>query len=226
MKNILINLFSFLFIISFNNANNNETSSTDTMSNDMVMTNLPEPDATHTSVEWQVWAYSTAAPAYIAEEATVYDGPPDMGGKLLRQGTNGWTCLPANPRGMSDPENGWKDAHEAMALCGDAEVFKWIGAYFAGEIPVMDKDGYAWMLHGDMGEDNTTPMVMNEEDAAPGHWIESGPHLMRMPKDPATLEGMTTDFNSGAPYVMFAGTPYAHVMYPVDGYYDYQAQKK
>ena len=49
---------------------------------------------------------------------------------------------------------------------------------------------------------------------------------MRMPKDLASLEGMTTDFNSGAPYVMFDGTPYAHVMYPVDGYYDYQAQKK
>ena len=181
-----------------------------------------EPEGPHTSAEWKIWAYSTAAPSFIAAECTVVD----TDGTVLREGTNGWTAMAANPRGPADPENGWKDAHEAMALCGDTEVFKWIGAYFAGEIPVMDKDGYAWMLHGDMGEDNTTPMVMNEEDAAPGHWIESGPHLMRMPKDPATLEGMTTDFNSGAPYVMFAGTPYAHVMYPVDGYYDYQAQKK
>ena len=110
-----------------------------------------EPDAPHTSAEWQIWAYSTAAPAYIAANATVYDGPPAMGGNLLREGSNEWTCLPANPRGQSDPENGWVDAHEAMPLCGDAEVFKWIGAYFAGEVPVMDKDGYAWMLHGDMG---------------------------------------------------------------------------
>ena len=89
----------------------------------------------------------------------------------------------------------------------------------------MEKDGYAWMLHGDMGEDNTKPMVMNKEDAAEGHWIESGPHLMRMPKDPASLDGMTTDFNSGEPYVMFAGSPYAHVMYPVGDYYMYQDQK-
>ena len=37
-----------------------------------------------------------------------------MGGNLLREGSNGWTCLPANPRGQSDPENGWVDAHEAM----------------------------------------------------------------------------------------------------------------
>ena len=85
---------------------------------------------------------------------------------------------------------------------------------------------YAWMLHGDMGEDNTKPLVFNEEDAAEGHWIESGPHLMRFPKDPASLEGITTDFNSGAPYVMFDGTDYAHLMIPVDDYYKYQPQKK
>ena len=197
-----------------------------TQNTDMGMSMDGEPDGPHTSVEWQVWAYSTAAPEFIAEGATLYDGPPDMGGKLLREGTNGWTRLPANPRGMSDPENGWKDAHEAMALCGDAEVFKWIGAYFAGEVPVMDKDGYAWMLHGDMGEDNTTPMITDTAMPAEGHWRESGPHLMRMPKDPASLEGMTTDFNSGEPYVMFAGTPYAHVMYPVGDYYKYQDQIK
>jgi hypothetical protein len=33
---------------------------------------------------------------------------------------------------------------------------------------------------------------------------------------------MTDDFNSGAPYVMFPGTPGAHVMIPTDGYYEYQ----
>jgi hypothetical protein len=29
---------------------------------------------------------------------------------------------------MSDPENGWKDPHEAMPVCFDEEGFKWIGA--------------------------------------------------------------------------------------------------
>jgi hypothetical protein len=33
--------------------------------------------------------------------------------------------------------------------------------------------------------------------------------------DPAMLEGITTDFNLGGPYVMWKGTPYAHVMVPV-----------
>ena len=179
-----------------------------------------EPDAPHTSAEWQIWAYSTAAPAYIAGDATVLG--PDM--SVLREGSNGWTCLPVNPRGQSDPENGWVDAHEAMPLCGDTEVFKWISAYLSDETPVMDKDGYAWMLHGDMGEDNTTPKTLTKEESAEGQWIESGPHLMRMPADPSTLDGMTTDFTTGSPYVMFAGTVYAHVMYPMAGYYDYQPE--
>ena len=184
-------------------------------------TNNGEPEGSHTSAEWQIWAYSTAAPDYIAADASVLG--PDM--SVLREGTNGWTCLPVNPRGQSDPENGWVDAHEAMPLCGDTEVFKWISAYLADETPVMDKDGYAWMLHGDMGEDNTKHLVFNKEDAAEGQWIESGAHLMLFPKDPASLDGQTTDFNSGAPYVMFKGTGYDHLMIPVEGYYDYQDPK-
>jgi len=218
MKNILLLTCTLLFIISCNV----ETGSSEGSSAAVNEVNESgEPSGSHTSAEWQIWAYSTAAPSYIAKDATVLNEKMEM----LREGTNGWTCLPVNPRGMSDPENGWKDAHEAMPLCGDAEVFKWISAYLSDEVPDMDYDGYAWMLHGDMGEDNSTPKVMSKDDAKEGHWIESGPHLMRMPKDPSSLDGMTTDFNSGAPYVMFSGTPYAHIMYPLQDYYKHQAQK-
>ena len=218
MKNFLIIISAVLYIVGCTAPTNNADSGMD-------MADVSgEPDGSHTSAEWQIWAYSTAAPEYIANEATVLDA----GMNVLREGTNGWTCLPANPRGMSDPENGWKDAHEAMPVCADGQSMLWMQAYLSGTKPGgdMSSDGYAWMLHGDMGEDNTKPLVFNEEDAAEGHWIESGPHLMRMPKDPASLEGMTTDFNSGEPYVMFAGTPYAHVMYPVGDYYKYQDQIK
>jgi hypothetical protein len=67
--------------------------------------------------------------------------------------------------------------------------------------------------------------IKEKETAAEGQWIVSGPHLMLMPKDPASLEGLTTDFNSGGPYIMFKGTGYDHVMIPVEGYYDYQPQQ-
>jgi hypothetical protein len=45
--------------------------------------------------------------------------------------------------------------------------------------------------------------------------VVEGPHLMLIVPDPALLEGIPTDFNSGGPYVMWKGTPYAHVMVPV-----------
>ena len=218
MKNFLIMISAVLYIVGCTAPTNNADSNMD------MADASGEPGGPHTSAEWQIWAYSTAAPEYIANEATVLDA----GMNVLREGTNGWTCLPANPRGMSDPENGWKDAHEAMPVCADGQSMLWMQAYLSGTKPGADmsSDSYAWMLHGDMGEDNTKPLVLNEADAAEGHWIESGPHLMRMPKDPSSLAGLTTDFNSGAPYVMFAGTDYAHLMIPVDDYYKYQPQKK
>ena len=180
-----------------------------------------EPEGPHTSAEWKIWAYSTAAPSFIADECTVVD----VDGTVLREGTNGWTAMAANPRGPADAENGWKDPHEAMPMVGDAQSMKWAMAYMSGQTPELDHDGYSYMLHGDMGEDNTKHFVLNKEDAAEGQWIESGAHIMLFPKDPASLDGFTTDFNSGGPYVMFKGTGYDHLMIPVEGYYDYQAKK-
>ena len=71
-----------------------------------------EPDASHLSAEWQIWAYSTAGPSFIGDNATIMG----VDGTVLREGSNGWTCMPGNPRPMSDPENGWARAHEAMPL--------------------------------------------------------------------------------------------------------------
>ena len=178
-----------------------------------------EPSEPHTSNAWQIWAYSTAAPSFIAADATIIDGANNV----LREGTNGWTCLPANPRGMANPDNGWNDAHEAMPLCGDEESFKWVGAYLGGETPELDRDTFIWMLHGDMGEDNTTPLVMSQAEAQdPSEWIVSGPHLMLMPADRSSLDNFPSDFMAGEPYVMFRGTDYVHLMIPMEDYYQYQ----
>jgi hypothetical protein len=171
----------------------------------------------HTSIEWQIAAYSSAAPSFLGDYATVVDS----GFEVLREGSNGWTCLPGNPRGM--PEDGWANAHQAMPLCLDYVGFQWIAGYFAGEAPTMDRDTFGWMLHGDVGEDNTMPGVMSFEEnvGGPENWIESGPHLMLFPKDPATLEGYPTDPMAGEPYVMFPGSPYTHLMIPCPDYYKY-----
>ena len=79
--------------------------------------------ADHTSAAWQIEAYSTAAPAFLGEFATVLGSD----GSVLRQGTNGWTCQSANPRPV--PPTGWRSAHDAMAACHDGEGMKWMMGY-------------------------------------------------------------------------------------------------
>ena len=72
------------------------------------------------SEEWQIAACSGAAPEFIGDGATIvgYDG------SVIRQGSNGWTCLAANPRNM--PEAGWPTPHEAMPLCADEVSMAWV----------------------------------------------------------------------------------------------------
>ena len=172
------------------------------------------------SADWQIKAYTSAAPDFIGDFASVRD----PSGKILREGTNGWTCQSGNPRPF--PKNGWKDAHDAMPVCGDEEGFKWMTAALNGTKPDIKRDAFLWMLHGDVGEDNTKMGVLKKEDSTPGEWIESGPHLMLMPKDPATLKEFHADFSRGEPYVMMPGTDYAHLMIPLPGYYQYQPESK
>lgn len=177
---------------------------------------LNNPD--HVSAEWQIAAYSSAAPDYLGGFATVIGGE----GEVLREGSNGWTCLSLNPRPF--PEKGWRDAHDAMPGCGDAEGMKWMNAALSGVKPDLQRDTFIWMLHGDVGEDNTKMGVLSQEDSTPGEWIESGPHLMLMPKDPSTLTKFHADFSTGDPYVMMPGSDYAHLMIPLTDYYEYQPQ--
>ena len=166
---------------------------------------------------WEIWAYSQAAPPYIGDEATVVGGD----GEVKRAGTNGWTCLAGN--GRERPADGWPSVHVASPICADPEGMKWIQAYVSGKTPKLERDTIIYMQAGDEGYDNTDPTVVEKKDAKPGEWIESGGHVMLMPKDPRAIAKFTDDFNVGSPYVMFGGTPYAHLMIPTDGaYYQYQ----
>jgi len=166
--------------------------------------------------DWEIKAYTSAAPAFIGDYATVISAS----GKVLREGTNGWRCEPFMPM----PEGGFKEPHEAAPACSDANAVAWANAYKAQEKPVLDSDGWIWMLHGDLGVDNFKPYTDGQKNMGHKHFIESGAHLMLMPKNPSSLDGQSTDYTNGGPYVMFKGTPYVHLMIPVEGYYDYQPE--
>lgn len=138
-----------------------------------------------------------AAPASISDHATVMDWE----GNTLREGTNGWVCFP-------DPPN-----IEAAPMCLDEPWQAWAQAWQTRGPVSIDRAGIAYMLMGDAGASNIDPFA--EGPTADNDWVVTGPHVMLIVPDPATLEGLPTDHRSGGPWIMWSGTPYAHVMIPI-----------
>ena len=63
------------------------------------------------SADWEIEAYTTSAPDFIGNFATVVGAS----GEVLREGTNGWTCLPF----IAMPKMGFKTKNEAAPACAD-----------------------------------------------------------------------------------------------------------
>jgi hypothetical protein len=136
----------------------------------------------------------SAAPMEIAKNATVVDWDQTM----LREGSNGWVCLP-------DGGNG--------PMCLDGEFAKWAHAWLNHETPDVSTVGMSYMLAGGKDASNTDPFAT---EPAPGEdWLIAGPHVMIVVPDPSMLDDLPSDPHSGGPWVMFKGTPYAHIMMPV-----------
>ena len=77
-----------------------------------------------------------------------------------------------------------------------------------------DRVGISYMLVGDSSPVSNTDPFDTKQD--PGEvWVQEGPHLMIVFPNPKMLEGMSDDPKNGGPYVMWKGTPYAHLMIPV-----------
>jgi len=139
-----------------------------------------------------------AAPPAIAASAAVMDWE----GNELRAGTNGWTCLPDVPNTPGEDP-----------MCLDEMWMKWAEAWQARTSVRIDRVGLAYMLVGGTDASNTDPWAT--EPVAGEAWVHSGPHVMVIVPDVAELEGIPTDPDNGGPWVMWKGTPYAHIMMPV-----------
>ena len=73
--------------------------------------------------------------------------------------------------------------------------------------------GIAYMLRGDKGASNADPFATGP--TATNEWVVSPPHVMVLYTDPKLLDAYPTDPKNGGPWVMWKGTPYAHLMVPV-----------
>jgi len=150
----------------------------------------------------------TAAPEEVTRDATVKDWPTKEGEAfaLLRQGTNGWVCLPDDQttRG-NDP------------VCMDAAFHEALAAHFAGRVPKVTRVAYAYMLTSDAEGSNTDPTA--QSPTATNQWHHAGPHVMVLFPNAKMLDGLPTTPSAYGPYVMFPGTPLAHAMLPVQSGY-------
>jgi len=76
--------------------------------------------------------------------------------------------------------------------------------------------GIAYMLAGGSDASNTDPHATAPMQE--GKWVETGPHLMVFNIGSAieNYPDQGDQPDTGAPYVMWAGTPYEHLMLPVE----------
>ena len=145
-----------------------------------------------------------AAPASVSANATILDWGTDDAGDfaVLREGGNGWSCFPDTPGTPSDDP-----------MCLDQTWLDWFSAYMAGEEPNVTVAGLAYMLQGGSDASNTDPFAT--EPAAGEEWITSPPHVMLLLPGELDPAAFSTDHHSGEPFIMWAGTPYEHIMMPV-----------
>lgn len=146
----------------------------------------------------------SAAPTAVGTNATVVTFDEQMQMKTLREGTNGFTCMPDN---LASPTND--------PICVDAGGMAWLTAYSEKKDPPAGQVGFGYMLQGESAPDNVDPFAT--EPPAGHEWMVDGPHVMIFNVNTEMLAGYPQPEHPDhtQPYVMWPNTPYAHLMIPV-----------
>lgn len=144
----------------------------------------------------------SAAPAAVGKDATIIAASADGSMRTVREGTNGFTCMADAP-----------DTPGPDPMCADSNAMEWINAWIGHKEPPA-KTGFMYMLAGGTDASNTDPYAKAPSSA--NNWIKTGPHVMVV-GDKAMLASYPANPapDTTKPYVMWSGTPYAHLMVPV-----------
>jgi len=141
----------------------------------------------------------TAAPADITDDATVLD--VDL--SVLREGTNGWTCLPGVYLFYGNKNS----------MCNNDTWMRMMAANAAIEDFSTDTVGISYMLAGDFVGNNANPMANVPDNG--GMWLPDGAQMMMLFPNMDAVSDLPRVPGVGGPWVMWADTPYAHVMIPI-----------
>ena len=145
-----------------------------------------------------------AAPKKVSAAAAIVAMEADGQMRTLREGSNGFTCMPDNPATPGpDP------------MCMDKAAWEWAGAWISHKEPPTGKIGFMYMLAGGTDASNTYPYATKPSVA--NHWVKTGPHVMIVGAEPGFYDMYPKDADpdTSVPYVMWPGTPYQHLMIPV-----------
>jgi hypothetical protein len=155
--------------------------------------------------EAKIQSAMSAGPPAIAKDAKIVDYPAKAGQPLveLREGTNGWTCFPD-----------WQATPGNDPQCLDKVWMEWFDAFMTQTEPNITTPGVAYMLQGETAASNTDPFAMKPPEGE--KWRRTGPHIMVIVPDKLDTSHFSTDPGSGGPWVMWAATPYEHLMVPVE----------
>lgn len=174
-----------------------------------------EPDTPVTSAEpaagtpeAKIAEAASAGPASITAGAAIMDRPAEEGGKMieLRPGTNDWVCMPSKPAAAGAAGFG--------PMCQDSPTREFFTAMRNREEPAIESIGISYMLQGNVRASATDPYAKGP--TADNQWVEMGPSLMIVTPDAAALEALPGEPGGGSPWIMWKGTPYAHIMVPVE----------
>jgi hypothetical protein len=156
--------------------------------------NAPDSDLNETIASKIARALS-AGPPNVTKDATVAEVDEQGNMKLLRKGTNDFTCLPGNPKVPGKP-----------ALCEDKVAMQWNRDFAEHKPkPTTTVPGIEYMLAGATQRSDSDPYDKTDPP------ITVGPHWMILwPFDPKA-SGLPTHHKATGAYIMWAGSPYAHV---------------
>jgi hypothetical protein len=146
----------------------------------------------------------SAAPKSVAKDATIVAMNEKGEMRVLRKGSNNFTCMPDNPASPgNDP------------MCLDKNGMEWAHAWITKQQPPKGKIGFGYMLAGGSDASNLDPHAA--KPASGRKWVDTGPQIMIFNTGTA-MEGYPTQQDNPdtkQPYVMWGGTPYEHLMIPV-----------
>ena len=126
-----------------------------------------------------------AGPKFVTQNATVLDWPSSPGGefRVLRAGTNQWTCIPGRPEGAHDEPG-----------CFDQVFLQFMKDSMAGRTPNVQSVGISYMYGGFWVPNKSHAMGSGSE-------FHVGPHIVIIGLDQKIMQTLNHDGSNGEPYV-------------------------